>query len=98
MRIELIAPSMYNGQEDRKGIPLSSDGPADDCRTDPPPQHSVTITDENIAEIDYDKDVDLVGISAMTATSPRAYEVAPLPGRAGRYRPSDRLLSFLNSL
>ncbi len=75
MRIELIAPSIYNGKKIGKGFlypPMSLLTIA--ALT--PPQHSVSITDENIAEIDFDKDVDLVGISAMTASAPRAYEVA----------------------
>ncbi|MEK6680788.1 MAG: radical SAM protein [Nitrospirota bacterium] len=40
----------------------------------------VTITDENIETIDFDKPVDLVGITSMTAEINRAYEIA------GEYR------------
>jgi radical SAM superfamily enzyme YgiQ (UPF0313 family) len=36
----------------------------------------IEIIDENIETIDFDKDVDLVGITTMTASSPRAYEIA----------------------
>lgn len=36
----------------------------------------VSIIDEKIEEIDFDRDVDLVGITSMTATAPRAYEIA----------------------
>ena len=36
----------------------------------------VSVVDEGIAEIDLNADADLVGISAITGTSPRAYEIA----------------------
>jgi radical SAM superfamily enzyme YgiQ (UPF0313 family) len=36
----------------------------------------VTIVDEGIADIDPDVDADLVGISAITGTAPRSYELA----------------------
>ena len=36
----------------------------------------VAITDENVDEIDFDEDVDLVGITAMTMHAKRAYEIA----------------------
>ncbi|GAG98737.1 unnamed protein product, partial [marine sediment metagenome] len=41
-----------------------------------PKDVKVEIIDENIEEIDFDKKVDLVGITTMTASSPRAYEIA----------------------
>ncbi len=41
-----------------------------------PAHHSVTIVDENLEAIDFDLDVDLVGITAMTQQAPRAYEIA----------------------
>ena len=36
----------------------------------------VTLVDEGIEEVDTDLDADLVGISAITGTAPRAYEIA----------------------
>lgn len=36
----------------------------------------VTIVDEGIADVDLDADVDLVGISAITGTAMRSYEIA----------------------
>ncbi len=36
----------------------------------------VSITDECVNPIDFDKKVDLVGITSLTTTSPRAYEIA----------------------
>ena len=41
-----------------------------------PKDIEVEIIDENIEEIDFDKKADLVGITTMTASSPRAYEIA----------------------
>jgi len=41
-----------------------------------PPGVEVSITDENIAIIDFNQDVDLVGITVLTATANRAYDIA----------------------
>jgi radical SAM superfamily enzyme YgiQ (UPF0313 family) len=41
-----------------------------------PPDFDVTIIDENVQEIDFEQPVDLVGISVLTMTAPRAYEIA----------------------
>ena len=41
-----------------------------------PDEHDVQITDENVDEIDFEEEVDLVGITGMTIHAPRAYEIA----------------------
>ena len=41
-----------------------------------PPEHEVTLCDENVEPLDLGADVDLVGITFMTALAPRAYEIA----------------------
>jgi radical SAM superfamily enzyme YgiQ (UPF0313 family) len=41
-----------------------------------PDDIEVSITDECVNTIDFDKKVDLVGITSLTTTSPRAYEIA----------------------
>lgn len=41
-----------------------------------PPEHEVTVCDENVEPLDLDADVDLVGVTFMTALAPRAYEIA----------------------
>ena len=41
-----------------------------------PPEHQVSLCDENVEPLDLDADVDVVGISFMTAIAPRAYEIA----------------------
>lgn len=41
-----------------------------------PAEHEVNICDENVQCLDFDCDVDLVGVSFMTALAARAYEIA----------------------
>jgi radical SAM superfamily enzyme YgiQ (UPF0313 family) len=41
-----------------------------------PPEVEVSLTDENVTAIDFQKEIDLVGITALTVTAPRAYEIA----------------------
>ncbi len=41
-----------------------------------PPEVEVRLIDENIERIDFSQVPDLVGITTMTATAPRAYEIA----------------------
>ena len=41
-----------------------------------PSEHEVSVCDENVEPLDLDADVDLVGVTFMTALAPRAYEIA----------------------
>jgi radical SAM superfamily enzyme YgiQ (UPF0313 family) len=41
-----------------------------------PPDIEVKITDENVEPIDFEEDVDLVGITGMVMHAPRAYQIA----------------------
>jgi radical SAM superfamily enzyme YgiQ (UPF0313 family) len=41
-----------------------------------PPDIEVKITDENVEPIDFEEDVDLVGLTGMIMHAPRAYEIA----------------------
>jgi len=41
-----------------------------------PPHHQVSILDESLTEIDFDQEVDLVAITAITPLAPRGYEIA----------------------
>jgi radical SAM superfamily enzyme YgiQ (UPF0313 family) len=41
-----------------------------------PCEHEVRIVDENVEALDFDADVDVVGVTFMTALAPRAYEIA----------------------
>ena len=51
-----------------------------------PPEHEVRIVDENVEPLDFDLDVDVVGVTFMTALAPRAYEIA------GRFRKRGKIL------
>ena len=48
-----------------------------------PPGYDVAITNEMVSPIDFDEDVDLVGITAKTSLAPRAYEIADTFRRRG---------------
>ncbi len=41
-----------------------------------PPEVEVSLTDENVTVIDFQKETDLVGITSLTVTAQRAYEIA----------------------
>lgn len=41
-----------------------------------PPEFEIEIVDENVEEINFDDPAELVGITCMTASAPRAYEIA----------------------
>jgi radical SAM superfamily enzyme YgiQ (UPF0313 family) len=41
-----------------------------------PSKHEVQIVDENVEPLSFDADVDVVGVTFMTALAPRAYEIA----------------------
>jgi len=41
-----------------------------------PEKHNVTIIDETIEATDFDQEPDLVGLTAITANAPRAYQIA----------------------
>jgi len=49
-----------------------------------PPEHEVAICDEHVQALDFDCDVDMVGVSFMTALAPRAYEIAAEFSRRGK--------------
>jgi radical SAM superfamily enzyme YgiQ (UPF0313 family) len=49
-----------------------------------PPEHEVTLCDENVTPLDFDAPCDVVGVSFMTALAPRAYEIAAEFRRRGK--------------
>jgi radical SAM superfamily enzyme YgiQ (UPF0313 family) len=66
---------LYTGQINTRmafGIPLAL--PTLAALT--PPEHTIKIVDEEVEEIDFDGQFDLVGITAMTFKATRAYEIA----------------------
>jgi len=49
-----------------------------------PSHHQLHIVDESLAEIDFNQDVDLVAITAITPLAPRGYEIADEFRRRGK--------------
>lgn len=49
-----------------------------------PAKHEITVIDENVEPIDFEPDYDLVSITALTPTAPRAYEIADEFRRRGK--------------
>jgi radical SAM superfamily enzyme YgiQ (UPF0313 family) len=75
MRIRLIYPKWPKLSNQRE-FHLPPHGPIVFAATIPA-EHAVAFTDENVQEIDFDEDVDLVCISMMlTCQTPRGYEIA----------------------
>ena len=74
MNIDLIAPVMDvgGGSRGRQITPLGLGVLA--ALT--PPEFNVRVHDENLGEYQYRDDVDLVGLSLMTARATRGYEIA----------------------
>jgi radical SAM superfamily enzyme YgiQ (UPF0313 family) len=75
MRLELIQPAREaNTVKSRKSLTPPINLGVIAALT--PPDIEVAITDENITIVDLEKDVDLVGITTLTVTANRAYEIA----------------------
>lgn len=49
-----------------------------------PEKHEISVIDENVEPIDFGLDADLVGITALTPTAPRAYQIADEFRRRGK--------------
>ena len=75
MKLELIAPATQDSLRKRIKPPGPPLGLAMIAALTPP-DVEVSITDENTSDIDFEKDLDLVGITTMTITAPRAYQIA----------------------
>ncbi len=75
MKLELVVPATHENQgKPRKAI-LPPLGMAVIAALTPP-DVEVSLTDENVAPIDFQKKIDLVGITSLTSTSQRAYKIA----------------------
>ena len=75
MKLELIVPSTSENIKSRRKVLTPPLGMAMVAALTPP-EINVSLTDENITTIDFEKEVDLVGITALTCTAQRAYEIA----------------------
>ena len=80
MNIDLIAPVMETGGgRGRQITPLGLGVLASLT----PEEHTVQLHDENVSDYEFRDDVDLVGLSVMTARATRAYEIADEYRRRG---------------
>ena len=75
MKLELIVPATQENLIRRKKAPCLHLGLAMVAALTPP-DVEVSLTDENVTTIDFQKETDLVGITAITITAKRAYEIA----------------------
>ena len=67
MKLELIAPATRENSQKRKKAVLPPLGIAMVAALTPP-EVEVSLTDENVTFIDFQKEIDLVGITALTVT------------------------------
>lgn len=75
MKLELIVPAANGSNPTRKKTLLPPLGLAMVAALTPP-EVEVSLADENVAAIDFEKGIDLVGITALTSTAQRAYNIA----------------------
>ena len=75
MKLELIVPATQENLLNRKKGLCPHLGLAMVAALTPP-DIEVSLTDENVTVIDFQKKTDLVGITALTMTAKRAYEIA----------------------
>ncbi len=75
MKLELIVPATQESLLNRKKALCPPLGLAMVAALTPP-DVEVSLTDENVTVIDFQKEIDLVGITVLTITAKRAYEIA----------------------
>ncbi len=75
MKLELIVPATRENRRKRKKSIIPPLGLAIVAALTPP-DIEISLTDENVTTIDFQKEPDLVGITALTTTAQRAYEIA----------------------
>jgi len=74
-KLDLIVPAPQEKLRQREKAPCPPLGLAMVAALTPP-EVEVSLTDENVTVIDFQKETDLVGITALTITAQRAYEIA----------------------
>ncbi len=75
VKLELIVPATQESRRKRKKVLCPPLGLAIVAALTPP-EVKVSLTDENVTVVDFQKETDLVGITALTITAQRAYEIA----------------------
>mgnify|MGYP006311493245 CR=1 FL=1 len=85
LEVCLINPeaSRYGGDPERLGEPLFPPLGLMTVAGSTPEKHNVTLLDDCVEEVDLEIDPDVVGLTAMTAAAPRAYEIADSFRRRG---------------
>lgn len=76
MKLTLILPKCYDRREDRGDKLVLPPLNLPTIAAITPPHIQVKIIDDRVEEIDYEDDVDLVGITCITETAWRAYDIA----------------------
>jgi len=76
MKVYMIAPARVEPLASRSKFSAAPPLGLAVLASHTPPEVEVSLTDENLAPIDYGRPVDLVAITAATQTSPRAYAIA----------------------
>jgi hypothetical protein len=71
VKLELIVPATQENIRGRKKGLIPPLGLAMVAAVTPP-EVEVFLTDENVTDIDFKKEIDLVGITALTVTAPHA--------------------------
>ena len=77
MKLWLIVPATREGIRKRRKALIPPLGLAMVAALTPP-DVEVSLTDENVADIDFQNETDLVGITTLTVTAQRAYEIADI--------------------
>jgi radical SAM superfamily enzyme YgiQ (UPF0313 family) len=82
LKLDLISPTASIWRAQRRGVPRGprvfrfSMLPSLSVAAAMPAGVETRIIDENVEPIDFDSDADVIGISFMTFSAPRAYEIA----------------------
>jgi radical SAM superfamily enzyme YgiQ (UPF0313 family) len=75
VKLELIVPATQENLRERRKALCPPLGLAIVAALTPP-EVEISLTDENVTAIDFQKETDLVGITALTITAQRAYQIA----------------------
>src|SRR3989304_2857077 len=75
MKLELIVPAAHEGNRKRRKTLCPPLGLAMVAALTPP-DVEVSLTDENVTPVDFQKETDLVGITALPVPAQRAYAIA----------------------
>jgi radical SAM superfamily enzyme YgiQ (UPF0313 family) len=77
MKLRLIAPALAGNSKRVKKVLVPPLGLATGAALTPP-DVEVSLTDENVSPIGFQEETDLVGITVLTSTAHRAYEIADI--------------------